>query len=63
LNRVTNVSYQGGVVQTFAPDETGNSLSNTMTPAPLDLKAVSATTWAFFATADAERIPDAWVTA
>ena len=38
LNRVTNVSYQGGVAQTFAPDEAGNITSGTVVPAPVDSK-------------------------
>ncbi len=62
LNRLTAVSYQGGIVQTFTPDEAGNITSSTVTASPVDSKGVSATTWAFFGTTDTSPggIPDAW---
>lgn len=62
LNRVTNVSYQGGTGQTFTPDEAGNITESTVMPAPVDSKGVSATDWAFLGTAQTCGcgIPDAW---
>ncbi len=62
LNRLTNVSYQGGVAQTFNPDEAGNISTSTVTTASVDSRGINATTWAFFGNTSSCNcgIPDAW---
>jgi hypothetical protein len=69
LNRLTSVSYAGGVsnnqsgiTQTFTPDEAGNITSSTVTTASVDSKGVNAVTWAFFGNTSTGNcgIPDAW---
>ncbi len=62
LNRLTNVSYQGGITQTFTPNDAGNLTASTVTTASVDSKGVNATTWAFFGNTSSCNcgIPDAW---
>jgi hypothetical protein len=69
LNRVTNVSYAGGVsdnqagiTQSFTPNDAGNITASTVTTASVDSKGVNATTWAFFGNTSSCNcgIPDAW---
>lgn len=69
LNRLTNVSYAGGVsdnqagiTQTFTPNDAGNITASTVTTAPVDGQGVNQTTWAFFGNTSSCNcgIPDAW---
>ena len=63
LNRVTNVSYQGGITQTFTPNDAGNITASSVTTASVDVRGVNATAYAFFGTTTSScncGIPDAW---